>query len=167
MSISKLTVLVLATVICSFAAAYAQTEEAQAGASGLEDGGYYLAVETSLDFETAKAQAIELLKGEGFGILMEIDMQAKMQEKLGEDIPPHVILGACHPPSAYQAMMTEGWISTLMPCNVVVKQLEDGTVMVAAMNPGIMAQATGNDALAETGAELRAKLERVLGQLAG
>jgi uncharacterized protein (DUF302 family) len=91
-------------------------------------------VTTALDFEAATERCREALSAEGFGVLTEIDVQATLAKKLGVEVPPHRILGACHPPSAYRALRAMPEVGVLLPCNVTVS-VEDGRTVVRAMNP--------------------------------
>jgi uncharacterized protein (DUF302 family) len=119
----------------------------------------------SLPFAETVAAIREALAAEGFGVLTEIDMQATMKAKLDEDYPPLLILGACNPQFAHQAMGITEEIATLVPCNVVVRETPDG-VTVAAVDPQVLVAAT-NPGLAPLADQLRAKLERALDSLAG
>jgi uncharacterized protein (DUF302 family) len=118
---------------------------------------------TALSFDEAVARCRAELATEGFGVLTEIDLQAKLKEKLGVDVPPNLILGACHPPSAHRALQAVPEVSVLLPCNVAVAVEARGTV-VRAMNPQgamRMLQSAELDAVArEIGAKLRAVVER-------
>lgn len=104
----------------------------------------------------------EALKKEGFGILTEIDMQATMKKKMDVDIRPYRILGACNPPYAYRALQAENKIGTMLPCNVIVQELEGGNVEVAAVDPVASMQAVKNEELGEAAREIKIKLERVV-----
>lgn len=119
---------------------------------------------TALSFDEAVARCRTELAKEGFGVLTEIDLQAKLKEKLGVDVPPNLILGACHPPSAHRALQAVPEVSVLLPCNVAVAVEARGTV-VRAMNPQgamRMLHSAELDAVArEIGARLRAVVERV------
>ena len=86
-------------------------------------------------FEEAKEQVRAALKDEGFGVLTEIDMQAKMKEKLNVDFQKYVILGACNPPLAHQALETESHLGLLLPCNVVLQETKNGDVEVSFVDP--------------------------------
>lgn len=112
-------------------------------------------------FEEAIQKVTEALKTEGFGILTEIDIQATLKKKLDVDFRPYQILGACNPPYAYKALTAEDKIGTMLPCNVIVQQTDDG-VEVAAIDPMASMQAVDNDDLAEIAGEIQAKLRKVI-----
>lgn len=125
---------------------------------------YYFSRSFDWDFDEAVARAIEALKAEGFGVMADIDVQAKMQEKVGP-FRPYRILGACHPPSAYVALQQEANLGILMPCNVVVQQHEDGKVEIAAMNPVVALSSVNNPALGEVAQATSDRLQRVIESL--
>jgi uncharacterized protein (DUF302 family) len=104
------------------------------------------------------------LKAEGFGVITEIDVQQTMKEKLGIDGRPHVILGACNPKFAHEALAVEDDLGLLLPCNVVVYEKGEGS-RVAVINAGAMMGFVGNDGLAAIAAEVQARLDRVLASL--
>lgn len=116
----------------------------------------------SMDFERAIEMVTEALKTEGFGVLTDIDVQATLKKKLGEDMPPYRILGACNPPFAHQALMAESSIGLLLPCNVVVRQEDTGAVHVEFMNPAAVLTLVDNPAVYTLAAEVRERLNRVL-----
>jgi len=126
--------------------------------------GYTLSGTTTLAFAAAVARVRETLKEEGFGVLTEIDVQATLREKLGEDVEPYLILGACNPPYAHQALSLEPELGTLLPCNVVVYE-RDGRTHVSAVDPVPMLGLVGNDDLAPIAGEIRAKLERAVSKV--
>jgi uncharacterized protein (DUF302 family) len=110
------------------------------------------------------ARVKELLKDEGFGVLTEIDVQATLKQKLGQDVAPYVILGACNPPLASRALDVEPDIGLLLPCNVIVAETADGT-RAGAVNPASMVSFTGNPALDAVSREADERLRRVIDRL--
>jgi len=127
-------------------------------------GEYFIEKRLSGDFPTTVARVKEALAREGFGILTEIDLRAKLKEKLGVDFKDYVILGACHPPSAYKAVSVEESIGVLLPCNVVVHAVEGGTV-VKAVRPTVSLGIVKNPTLEPLGLEVETMLTRVVQSL--
>jgi len=105
------------------------------------------------------------LKEKGFGVLTTIDVQKAMKEKIEKDINPYTILGACNPSYAYRALQHENKIGTMLPCNVVVQQLDDGAIEVSAVDPMASMQAIDNPALGDVAAEVRGMLKEVIDTL--
>ena len=126
---------------------------------------YYFATTLHLPFEEAVARVTEALQAEGFGVLTEIDVAATLKKKLDVDFRPYRILGACNPALAFQALQREDKIGTMLPCNVVVQELEPGRSEVAAIDPVASMEAVGNSELSEVATSVRAKLRRVIEQL--
>jgi uncharacterized protein (DUF302 family) len=122
---------------------------------------YGFSVKLSGDFDEVVGRVIEELKGEGFGVLTEIDVKATLKAKIDVDKRPYKILGACNPKLANQAIDAEPDIGLLLPCNVVVREDEDGSIVVAFMDPAAVLGLVGRDELKSLGAEVRGKLERV------
>jgi len=122
---------------------------------------YTLSGTTSLSFADAVARARETLAEEGFGVLTEIDVQATLKAKLGEETEPYLILGACNPPYAHQALSLEPELGSLLPCNVVVYE-RDGATHVSAVDPVAMLGIVGNATLDPIAAEIRGKVERAV-----
>ncbi|UVO14161.1 DUF302 domain-containing protein [Mycobacterium sp. SVM_VP21] len=122
---------------------------------------------TGADFDAVTEKTREVLKDNGFGVLTEIDMQATLRAKLGEEMERYLILGACNPPLAHRAVTAEKRIGVLLPCNVVVREDTEhpGTVLVEAMNPQLMAQVIDNPALAAIAEEVREKIRTVIDTL--
>ncbi len=119
----------------------------------------------ALDFDRAVSRVTEELKNEGFGVLTEIDVKATLKNKLNVDFRNYRILGACNPPYAYRALQAEPRIGTLLPCNVIVRELDDGQVEVAAIDPLASMQAVRNPQLRGIAEEIRMKLLNVLEQI--
>lgn len=126
---------------------------------------YYFTKIIHDDFDTAILKVTEELKKEGFGILTEIDVQATFKKKLDVDFKKYRILGACNPNFAYQAIQAEDKIGTMLPCNVIVQEHEDGKVEVTAVDPAASMMAIKNNALDAIAAEVRGKLSRVITNL--
>src|SRR5512146_3256104 len=121
-----------------------------------------------MDYEHAVERTREELAKEGFGVLTEIDVRATLKKKLDVEFRPYIILGACNPPFAYQALQAERDIGLLLPCNVVVYAGdEEGTSVVAAMDPEEALKLTDNPGVAPGAAAVRAKLEKALEAVAG
>jgi uncharacterized protein (DUF302 family) len=112
-----------------------------------------------------KERITEALQEEGFGVLTEIDLQATLKKKLNKDHLPHVILGACNPNFADQAISTEPTISTLLPCNVTIRQLPEGGHEIAAVDPVAMLGLTRDPSMASLASQVRSALERALGKV--
>ena len=127
----------------------------------MRDTGIAFEAVTDLPFDDAVARCRSELAREGFGVLTEIDIQAKLKEKLGVDVPRNLILGACHPPSAHRALQAVPQVAVLLPCNVAVA-VEDGRTVVRAMNPAGAMRLLGNAALDEVAVEVGAALRRVV-----
>ena len=99
---------------------------------------------------------------EGFGVLSDIDVAGKIKAKLNKDMPPYRILGACNPALAYQAVSAEPEIGLLLPCNVLVREDEDGTVHVSFMDPKAVLSLVDNPGVEPLAGEVKTRLERVL-----
>lgn len=113
-------------------------------------------------FDDALASVTAALQKEGFGILSDIDVAATLKKKLGEDMPPYRILGACNPPLAHKAVTAEPSIGLLLPCNVVVRQDASGTVHVEVMNTEAVLQLVDTPEITALAQEVRQRLDRVL-----
>ena len=128
---------------------------------------YYFSATLPAPFDDAVARAVAALKAEGFGIITEIDVQKTLHEKIGVAFRKYRILGACNPKLAHEALQLEDKIGTMLPCNVVVQELDNGAVEVAAVDPVASMQAIDNPRLKEAAAQVGKKLKRVIAQLRG
>lgn len=116
----------------------------------------------SPDIQTLREKVEAALKTQGFGILTEIDIQATMKKKLDKDYLPHIILGACNPVYADKVLSIEPQVSTLLPCNVTIRQTENGSFEVAAMDPAAAMSVIGNDDLTHHAKEVRDLLDNAM-----
>lgn len=116
-------------------------------------------------FDEAVVRVTEALKGEGFGVLTEIDVMATLKKKIDVNFRPYRILGACNPQFAYKALQSEDKIGTMLPCNVVVQQHEDGIIEVSAIDPVASMMAVQNNSLGAVATEVQARLKRVIDSL--
>jgi uncharacterized protein (DUF302 family) len=115
--------------------------------------------------EEALEKITQALKEEGFGILTEIDLKATFKKKLDVDFPNYKILGACNPNFAHKALQAENKIGTMLPCNVIVRENEDGSIEVAAVDPMASMMAIKNEQLAQIAGEVRDMLARAIDKL--
>jgi uncharacterized protein (DUF302 family) len=123
---------------------------------------YYIARKVDAAFDEVVQRVIAALKEEGFGVLTDIDVQATLKAKLGADMPPYRILGACNPSFAHQALQIEDKLGVLLPCNVIVRDAGDGQTEVAAIDPVTSMDRTGNPRLAAVAEEVRVRLRRAV-----
>lgn len=123
---------------------------------------YVLSTTVDEPFDRALAQTREALAGQGFGVLTEIDLAATLKSKLDVDIPAQVILGACRPALAHQAVQADPTVGVLLPCNVVVRSLEPQRTLVEALDPQVMVSVAGNEALQGVADEARSRIGAAL-----
>jgi len=124
-----------------------------------------MSLKMNANFESALTRTIEALKVEGFGVLTEIDVKETLKKKLDVDFPPYKILGACNPSLAHRALIIDPKVGLLLPCNVTVRQIEDGTSEVSLVDPLVMLGVITNPGLREIAEEARIRLERVAAAL--
>lgn len=122
---------------------------------------YAFSCKTSKSYDEAIAEVTAALQEQGFGVLTEINVSAVLKKKLDIDKRPYIILGACNPVLANQAMEAEPDIGLLLPCNVVVREEEDGSITVAFMDPSAVLALVDNPGVASLAAEVRGRLEKV------
>ena len=113
-----------------------------------------------ISFDEALERTIAALKVEGFGVLSDIDVQRAMKEKLGADMRPYRILGACNPPLAYQALQAEPDTGLLLPCNVIVREEAPGHIVVGFLNPQTMVDLVGKPSLKVVADQAESRLRR-------
>ncbi|WP_372772438.1 DUF302 domain-containing protein [Mangrovibacterium sp.] len=123
---------------------------------------YYIAKNLPCTFEEAVKKTTEELQKEGFGVLSEINIHEKLKDKLGVKFNRYRILGACNPPSAYKALLSEIHIGVMLPCNVIVRELDDKTVEVSAVDPMASMMAVENEELGPIAEEIKDRLKRVI-----
>ncbi|HWJ18220.1 MAG TPA: DUF302 domain-containing protein [Geobacterales bacterium] len=123
---------------------------------------YYFSKTLSVPFDEGVSRVTAALKEEGFGIITEIDVKETFKKKIGAEFRNYRILGACNPASAYEALMLEDKVGTMLPCNVIVQELSDGKVEVAAIDPVASMQAIDNPALKQKAQAIQAKLRNVI-----
>jgi len=128
-------------------------------------GKYVFGKTVEMPYDKAIERATEALSKEGFGVLTEIDVAATLKKKLGKEIPPYKILGACNPQFAHRALDIEPQIGALLPCNVVVRVDAGGRTIVEIMDPRAVLQLVDRPEIAAIAGEVRARLERVLASL--
>ncbi len=126
---------------------------------------YYFSTRVNGKFQDVIDKVTGALKEEGFGVLTEIDVKATLKKKLDVDFRPYTILGACNPPFAYKALQAEPKIGTMLPCNVVVEEVEPGVCEVTAVDPIASMMAIQNPQLEEIASQIRDKLKRVIESL--
>ena len=126
---------------------------------------YVFGKAVAMPFGQAVQRITEELAKVGFGVLTDIDVQATMKKKIGKDMPGYRILGACNPHLAGRAIAAEPQIGALLPCNVVVREDDDGQVFVEMMDPRSVLQLVDNPAVPELASEVRQKLEQALAGL--
>lgn len=122
---------------------------------------------TTLDvpYETAIEKATAALKEEGFGVLTEIDVKATLKKKLDANFRRYIILGACNPNLAYQALQSEIEIGLLLPCNVIVYETDEGNSVISIVDPLMMLGVVDSETLNPIANEAKARLQRVLAAL--
>jgi uncharacterized protein (DUF302 family) len=127
---------------------------------------YYFSKTVDLSFEEAVMRVTEQLKQEGFGVLTDIDVKATFKKKLNVDFRNYRILGACNPPFAFRALQAERMVGTMLPCNVIVQEVNESQTEIAAIDPVASMQAIENPELAGIAEQVRLKLKAVVERIA-
>ncbi len=123
---------------------------------------YFSKVLDHVSYEEAIELVTQGLKQEGFGVLTQIDVKETLKKKIDVDFRRYIILGACNPHFAHKALQAEGKLGAFLPCNVVVEELDNGTIEVSAVDPSVMMASVKNNALEGLAAEVRNNLKRVI-----
>jgi len=126
---------------------------------------YFFATTLPGTMESAEEKTRAALKEKGFGVLTEIDIKATLKAKLDKDLPGYKVLGACHPPSAYEAITSEAHIGLMLPCNVVLRDVGEGNIEVSAIDPVASMQAVDNNSLGAVAMDVRTRLQEVIQEL--
>jgi uncharacterized protein (DUF302 family) len=126
---------------------------------------YYFSKTLDIPFDEAIEKVTSILQSKGFGVLTEIDVKATMKKKLDVEIRNYRILGACNPPFAYEALQAEDKIGTMLPCNVIVQEINGGKVEVAAIDPIASMMAVENPSLGAVAREVQTMLKEVVDSL--
>ena len=129
--------------------------------------GFGISTRVEVPFDDAVARTRAALAEEGFGVLTEIDVAATLRAKLGVDVPPQVVLGACNPSLAYRGLQLEPDLGLLLPCNVVLRALPEGGTLVSTLEPAVMVGVAGRATLEPVAAEARTRLRAALERVAG
>ncbi len=126
---------------------------------------YFFSKKVDMNFDATEVKARDLLKDQGFGVLTEIDVKATLKKKLNADFRRYKILGACNPQFAYKALLAEDKIGLMLPCNLIVQEIEEGKTEVAAIDPVASMAAVENEDLKEIALQIRGKLQSVIESL--
>jgi uncharacterized protein (DUF302 family) len=129
---------------------------------------YTLSTTVNRPYDETVVATREALAEQGFGVLTEIDIKATLKNKLDVDVAPQVILGACRPPLAYQALQADPSIGALLPCNVVVRSTGEDTTVVEAVDPDVMMSVSdASQALADVACDAKERLQKALASVSG
>src|SRR6056297_402647 len=123
---------------------------------------YYFNCKLNTSMNEARELVVSALAQEGFGVLTEIDVQETLKKKIGVEWPGYKILGACNPKFAHKALQAEPHIGTMLPCNVILRELNDGQIEVSAVDPLASMQSVNNPNLGAVAIEVRDKLRQVI-----
>ena len=126
---------------------------------------YHFSKTLDASFDEAIEKVTAALQEKGFGVLTEIDVKATLKKKLDVDFQPYTILGACNPSFAHKALQAENKIGAMLPCNVVVQDIGEGRIEIAAVDPAASMQAVDNPALEGIAEEVRGMLQAVIEKL--
>ena len=128
---------------------------------------YYISTTIRASFDEAISKTEKALSEQGFGVVTRIDMRETLKKKIGADFRPYTILGACNPKAAHEELQVEDKVGTMLPCNVIVQQLNDNRIEVAAIDPVASMQAIDNPDLKQAASEIRESLSNAIASLGG
>lgn len=117
------------------------------------------------EFDKIVERTRHALSAQGFGVLTEIDVKLTLKEKIGVDVPDYLILGACNPSMAHKAMQIEPRIGAMLPCNIIIRRIDEGEIEVSAVDPQASMEAVDNSSLKDVAKEVRAMLEICVRQI--
>lgn len=128
-------------------------------------GGYTISATLNRPYQETVQAVRSALQAQGFGVLSEIDLRVTFKERLDVDVAPHVILGACRPPLAYEALQADPSIAAVLPCNVVIRAIDTSTTVVEAIDPDAIMGLSDNEVLKSVAADARQRLTAMLAAL--
>ena len=128
---------------------------------------YYISTTIRASFDEAISKTEKALSEQGFGVVTRIDMRETLKKKIGADFRPYTSLGACNPKATHEALQVEDKVGTMLPCNVIVQQLNDNRIEVAAIDPVASMQAIDNPDLKQAASEIRESLSNAIASLGG
>jgi uncharacterized protein (DUF302 family) len=161
----KLHALLAGIILCMTISAFSQEEKPLSDMLKGNVEPYYFSAMVDGNYDDVEKEVKAALKEEGFGVISTIEIDKAMKEKLGKDMERYVILGACSPDHAYQALQVEDKIGTMLPCNVVIQEVGKGKFEVAAVNPIASMMAIDNPELVKVAIEVTDKLKKVIASL--
>lgn len=158
-------ILYLSALLMAFFVLSSESVQAQKKELNQDKNNYYFFKVVNTDFEATIVRVKESLKEQGFGVVSEINMQQKLTQATGKEMDPYIILGACNPKGAYEALQIDAHIGLMLPCNVIVRDLGNNRVEVAAINPVKTMSSLKNKKMNVLAKEIASKLQLVIANL--